>query len=93
MQTKQRLSASIDADVLDAGRRAVARGRSASLSAWVEEALRRQAAADSRAAALEAWVVEVQREDGPLSDEDVTAAEQRAQREAVLVRPRGTSAA
>ena len=89
----QRLSATVDADVLDAGRRAVEQGRATSLSAWVEAALRRQAAADERTVALDAWVADVAAEDGRLTDGDVAAAEQRAEREALRVWRRDISAA
>ena len=43
MSTKQRLSASVDAEVLAAAEAAVAEGLATNVSNWVNEALHRQA--------------------------------------------------
>ena len=53
MTTRARLSATVEADVLAAGRTAVAEGRAESLSAWVNGALRRQAGHNRRLQALD----------------------------------------
>ena len=41
-ETRERLSATIEAALLESGREAVAEGRAEGLSAWVNGALRRQ---------------------------------------------------
>ncbi|MGH9605657.1 MAG: hypothetical protein ACRD3N_08145 [Terracidiphilus sp.] len=40
MSTKQRLSASVDADLIAAAQQAVTGGRAESISAWVNDALK-----------------------------------------------------
>ena len=61
MNGKQRLSASVDADLIEAAEDAVASGRSGSVSAWVNEALRAKCDQDRRLQALDAFVQSVQR--------------------------------
>jgi hypothetical protein len=51
MTNRERLSATVEAELLAAGRAAVAEGRAESLSAWVNDALRRQADHDRPAPA------------------------------------------
>jgi hypothetical protein len=48
MKSKQRVSASVDADLVAGGHAAVADGHAETFSAWVNEALRRQAVHDAR---------------------------------------------
>jgi Arc/MetJ-type ribon-helix-helix transcriptional regulator len=57
MAIKQRLSTSVDEDLINAGQAAVQAGRAESLSAWVNEALRRQAEHERRLRALDAVVL------------------------------------
>ncbi len=52
MKGKQRLSASVDADLMQAGQEAVAEGRAESMSAWVNDALRLKADHDRRMRAM-----------------------------------------
>ena len=52
MQEKVRLTASVDPAHLAAAKEAVAAGRADSVSAWVNEAMRRQAELESKLAAL-----------------------------------------
>lgn len=53
MATKQRLSASVNKVYIEEGRAAVEAGRAESLSAWVNEALRKQAEDEGRLRALD----------------------------------------
>lgn len=53
MTNRQRLSATVESELLAAGRAAVAEGRADSLSSWVNGALRRQADHDRRLKALD----------------------------------------
>src|SRR5215469_2155306 len=53
MSTKERLSASVDAELVTAAQDAVAAGRADSVSSWVNDALRMKAEHDRRLAALD----------------------------------------
>lgn len=86
MARKQRLSASVDADLIAAGQAAVAAGTSESLSAWVSEALRRQAEHDRRLAALGAVLADFEAEHGAISDAEIEDASRWARERAVVVR-------
>jgi Arc/MetJ-type ribon-helix-helix transcriptional regulator len=94
MTSKERLSASVDADLLEAGREAVADGRYGTLSEWVNDALRRQAEHDTTLAALHEFVAEWEAEHGPITDDEMVEASRRARARAVVVRGhRGKGAA
>lgn len=83
---KQRLSASVDAGLIKAGRAAVAEGTAASLSAWVNDALQRQTEHDRRLRALDDFLAAFEAEHGEIEDEDITAASRAAHARAVVVR-------
>ena len=53
MTQRERLSATVEAELLAAGRAAVAEGRAESVSAWVNDALRLKADHDRRLRALD----------------------------------------
>jgi hypothetical protein len=86
VNTKQRLSASVDADLIAAAENAVGRGQTTSLSAWVNDAMRLKVAHDRRLEALTTFVAVFEREFGEISDEEMTAAARRAGSGASLVR-------
>lgn len=86
MTVKRRLSASVDADLVAAGRAAVAAGEAANLSAWVNEALRRQAEHDHRLRALDEFLAAFDAEHGALTEEEIVAATRRARAGAVVAR-------
>jgi len=85
--SRERLSATVEAEVLAAGRVEVAEGRATSLSAWVNEALRRQAAHDRRLAALDDFLTAYEAEHGEITDDEIVAASRAARARAVVVRP------
>lgn len=87
MKDRQRLSATIEPDLLRAGRRAVAEGRARSLSSWVNDALKRQAEHDRRMKALDAAIKEYEREHGAITDEDIREATRYFSARAIRVRP------
>jgi histidinol dehydrogenase len=89
MSVKQRLSASVDADMIEAGRQAVVRGDAESLSAWVNAALHRQAEHDQRLQAMDAFIAEYEAEHGEITEEEMEAAERWARENAIVVN--GTS--
>jgi hypothetical protein len=84
MIKKQRLSASVDADVLEAAERAVPRG--GTLSAWVNDALRLKLEHDRRLHALAAFVAAYEAEHGEITEEEMRAASRRARPSAVSTR-------
>lgn len=88
MSAKQRLSASVDADLVAAGHELVAAGRAESLSAWVNEALRAEVERDRRLAAMDALLAAFENEHGEISDAEIASAERSARARAVVVRGR-----
>lgn len=86
MTVKQRLSASVDADLLEAGRAAVASGDAGNLSEWVNGALRRQTEEDRRLQALKEFVSAYETEHGTITDEEIDEELRRAKERAIIVR-------
>lgn len=75
MKTKDRLSASIDAELL--AQVEAAAGRGATVSAWVNEAIRLKLEHDRRLAALAAFVRSFEDEHGPIGETEMTLARRR----------------
>jgi hypothetical protein len=92
MSTKQRLSASVDAAYLEAAEAAVAEGRAPNVSAWVNDALRRQAEHDARMRAFDAFLADYEAKRGIITNEEMDEAARRAREHAVVVRGRKRSA-
>jgi Arc/MetJ-type ribon-helix-helix transcriptional regulator len=86
MATKERLSVSIDAHLIDAGRAAVSAGRSNSLSAWVNGALERQAAHERRLRALDEFFRAYEEEHGEITVAEMEAARRRFKERGIVVR-------
>lgn len=86
MINRQRLSATVEADLLDAGRAAVSDGRAESLSAWVNEALRRQADHERRMAALDDFLAAYEGAHGVITEDEMREATRRTRARAVVVR-------
>ena len=80
------MSATVEAELLAAGRAAVAEGRAESLSAWVNDALRRHAEHDRRMQALDAFLAAYEAEHGEITEEEVREAERRSRSRAVVIR-------
>jgi len=91
MSRRERLSASVDRDLLAVGRAAVAAGRTSSLSEWVNEALRLRADHEGRLQALDEFVTAFEAEHGEISEEEMRDAQRRARSRAVVVRGRHTA--
>jgi len=89
MTGKARLSVTVDDELLAAGRAAVAAGRSESLSAWVNDALRAHSDHLRRLQAMDEFLATFESEYGEITDEDIAAATRRARERAVVVRPKG----
>ena len=84
--SKQRLSASVDSDLIEAAENAVASGRSESVSAWVNEALRLKLAQERRLLALAAFVSAYEDEHGEITPEEIRSAARQARARATVVR-------
>lgn len=92
MKRKERLTVTVDRELIEAGNRALAAGRVDSLSGWVNLALAEQAAKERRLQALGEAIAAYEAKHGAITPEEI-AAQQRADRQnAVVVRgtPAGT---
>ncbi len=92
MRNKQRVSASLEGDLVDAGQAAVAAGDAESFSAWVNDALRRQVDHDRRLRALDEFLAAYEAENGEITEQQMHDATDRARARAVIVRrdPQGS---
>ncbi len=81
---KQRLTVTVDPDLIEAGNRAVAGGLAGSLSAWVNVALEARAAQDRKLQSLSEAIADYEAEFGEISADEI-AAQGRADREAAVV--------
>jgi Arc/MetJ-type ribon-helix-helix transcriptional regulator len=86
MRGKQRLSASVDAELLHAAQTAVAEGRATSISAWVNDALRLKAEHDRRMCALDSFLATYEAEHGVITEAEIDEAVHRARSRATVVR-------
>lgn len=85
---KQRLTVTVDPDLIEAGQRAVESGQAESVSGWVNAALEDKMRRDHKLALLAAAVASYEQEFGEITAEEIHA-QQRADREdAVVVRSR-----
>jgi Arc/MetJ-type ribon-helix-helix transcriptional regulator len=91
MSGKQRLSASVDADLVAVAQEAVSQGRADSMSAWVNDALRLKADHELRLRALDDFLAAYEAEHGEITEEDMRDAARRARGRAVVVRGRGVA--
>lgn len=86
MKGKERLSASVDADLISVAQAAVVGGRAESVSAWVNDALRLKADHDHRLAALDEFLAAYEAEHGEITGQEMADAARRARSRAVVVR-------
>ena len=83
-QRKERLTVTVDRELVEAANQAVAAGQAESLSGWVNSALAERAARDRKLQALTAVVADYEAEFGTITDEEIVAQE-RADRESAMV--------
>jgi Arc/MetJ-type ribon-helix-helix transcriptional regulator len=83
---KQRLSASVDAELVAVAQEAVAQGWVESVSAWVNEALRLKADHDRRLRALDDFLTGYEADHGEITEQEMHDAARRARARAVVVR-------
>jgi hypothetical protein len=86
MRKKERLTVTVDAELIIAGNRAVKAGRADSLSGWVNEALAEREARDRRLHALAEAVVAYEAEFGTISQEEMAAQRRADEKAAIVVR-------
>jgi hypothetical protein len=86
MKAKQRLSASVDADLLAAAEAAARRGDARTLSAWVNDAFRLKLEHDRRMQALATFIDAYESEHGEISAEEIEQATRAARARALPVR-------
>src|SRR3954452_11833772 len=84
--SKQRLSVSVDADLVEAADQAVKRGRTESVSAWVNDALRAKLDQDRRLEALANFIALYESEHGEITPEEIRLAARQARSSALPVR-------
>jgi hypothetical protein len=87
MTSKQRLSASVDVELLEAAQAAVAEGRATSISAWVNDALTLKAEHDRRMHAFDSFLHTYEAEHGVITEAEIDQAVRRARSRATVVRP------
>jgi hypothetical protein len=92
MTGKERLSASVDAELMAVAQEAVAQGQAESVSAWVNGALRLKADRDRRLRALDDFLAAFEAEHGEITDEEMRDAARQARTRAVVVRGRAAPA-
>ena len=83
---KERLSASVDADLLTAAESAVARGRADTVSAWVNDAMRLRLERDRRLDALAAFINAYEAKHGVITADEMRRAARRSRARARTVR-------
>jgi Arc/MetJ-type ribon-helix-helix transcriptional regulator len=84
--SKQRLSASVDEELIAAAEKAVARGRSESVSAWVNDALRLKLDQDRRLEALASFIAAYESVHGEITPEEMRQAQRRVRSRAIPAR-------
>lgn len=81
---KERLTVTIDPELLEAGQASVSEGRAASLSAWVNRALAERVAKEKRLSALAGAIAAYETEFGEISELEI-AEQARADRASARV--------
>ena|ERR1700722_1045816 len=86
MTAKARLSATVDADLIEASQAAVAAGEAESVSAWVNDALRLKIEHDRRLRGIDDFIAAYEAEHGEITDQEMDAAYRAAKARAIVVR-------
>jgi hypothetical protein len=88
---KERLTVTVDPDLIAAGAAAVEAGRADSLSAWVNQALIEHAERDRKLAALDDAIAAYEARAGSITDEELREQQRADRAAAVVVRGRGAA--
>jgi glycerol dehydrogenase-like iron-containing ADH family enzyme len=86
---KQRLTVTVDPDLVEAGTRAVASGAADSLSAWVSTALAEKAHRDQQLTQLRQAISDYETEFGEITAEELASQRRTDREDAIVVRGRG----
>jgi Arc/MetJ-type ribon-helix-helix transcriptional regulator len=86
MSIKQRLSASVDAELVAVAQEAVAAGQAENVSAWVNDAFRLKADHDRRLRAVDEFLAAYEAENGEITDEEIRDAARSARGRAMVIR-------
>jgi hypothetical protein len=86
--SKERLTVTVDSQLVEAANQAVAEGRVASLSGWVNLALTERAIKEQRLRTLAEAVAAYEREFGDIAPAELAAQERADRRNALTIRPR-----
>jgi hypothetical protein len=86
--SKERLTVTIDSELVEAANKAVSEGRAESLSGWVNLALSERAVKERRLRALAEAVAAFEEEFGELTAAELTAQERADRKNAYVVRSR-----
>jgi hypothetical protein len=89
---KERLTVTVDAELVVAGNRAVRAGDADSLSGWVNDALVEREAKDRRRRALAEAIAEYEAKHGVITAEEMAAQRRADQKAAIVVRGRRSPA-
>ena len=85
--SKERLTVTVDSELIEAATQAVTEGRVASLSGWVNLALAERAAKERRLRALAEAVAAYEHEFGEITTAELAGQEHADRRKAMAVRP------
>ena len=88
MRSKERLTVTVDSELIEAANQAVAEGRVASLSGWVNGALAERASVERRLRTLAAAIAEYEEAFGEITAAELAAQEREDRRYATAVRAR-----
>jgi hypothetical protein len=83
---KERLTVTVDPELVEAGNRAVAEGRAGSLSGWVNDALADRAQRDRRLHALSEAVAAYERDFGVITGAEMAAQGRKDREQSVVAR-------
>src|SRR5262245_63830053 len=86
MARKERLTVTVDANLIEAANQAVAAGRADSLSGWVNLALAEREAKERRLLAMARAVGDYEKRFGAISAEEIAAQRRADMRAAIVVR-------
>ena len=90
-QRKERLTVTVDPELIAAGAAAVEAGRADSLSGWVNQALAERAERDRKLAALDDAITAYEARAGSITDEELREQQRVDRAGAVVVRGRGVA--
>ena len=89
--SKERLTVTVDSELIEAATQAVSEGRVASVSGWVNLALAERAAKERRLRALAEALSVYEHEFGEITAAELAAQERSDRRNVISVRPRSRS--